>query len=210
MSGSRRLSILQHGYVSQCDCLRGVRCLHGQAHRKFSGIDEFDQEFGFQNVRAAATYENITSSLPLRLVLTHGSEGVSSRIVRFLPYRSEARFWGSLPLGRRFTVPDSGLALIPSVTVRTEIHNDERIIEGDIVARSREADALPRDGVAMEFRRLFVRPFVALMAVDNGWLMGGAVRPDILTPALNRSPGPARRGPNSNRTDGGTHRLMDR
>ena len=24
----------------------------------------------------------------------------------------------------------------------------------------------------MEFRRLFVRPFVALMAVDNGWLTG--------------------------------------
>ena len=123
-------------------------------------------------MRAAAAYETITSPLPLRPVLTNGSEGVSSRNVRFLPYRSEARFGGSLPLGSRFTVPDSGLALIPSVTVTTESRNEEWVIEGDIVARSREADALPCGGVAMEYRRLFVRAFVALMAVGNGWLMG--------------------------------------
>ena len=140
---------------------------------KFSGTDEFDQEFGFQSVRAAVAYEAITSSLSLCPVLTLGSEGVSSRGFTSIPYRAAPFFGGGLALGRRFTVTDSGLALIPSVIVTTERHSVERIIEGDIVTRSREANALLRGGVTVELGRLFVRPFLALMAADNGGLAGG-------------------------------------
>ena len=78
-----------------------------------------------------------------------------------------------LALGRRFSVPDSGLAIIPSLIVTTESHRVERIIEGDILTRSRETDALLRGGVTVEFGRFFVRPYVARIVVDNGWLTGG-------------------------------------
>ena len=142
------------------------------SYLKFSGTDQFDQEFGFQNLRAAVAYEAVTSSLSLCPVLTLGSEGVSSRGSSSIPYRAAPFFGGGLALGRRFIVEDSGIALIPSLIVTTESHSVERIIEGDIATRSREANALLRGGVTVEFGRLFVRPFVALMAVDNGWLTG--------------------------------------
>ena len=121
----------------------------------------------------AVAYEAVTSSLSLCPVLTLGSEGVSSRGFSSIPYRAAPFFGGGLALGRRFIATDSGIALIPSLIVTTESHSVERIIEGDIATRSREANALLRGGVTVEFGRLFVRPFVALMAVDNGWLTGG-------------------------------------
>ena len=144
------------------------------SYLKFSGTDEFDQEFDFQNLRAAVAYEAITTSLSLCPVLTLGSEGVSSRGFPSIPYRAAPFFGGGLALGRRFIVPDSGLGLVPSVIVTTESHNVERIIEGDIATRSREASALLRGGVTVDLGWLFVRPLVALIAVDNGWLAGGA------------------------------------
>jgi ketosteroid isomerase-like protein len=64
--------------------------------------------------------------------------------------------------------------MIPSLTVTTESHRVERIVEGDIATRSRETVVLLRGGVTVEFGRLFVRPYVALITVDNGWLTAGA------------------------------------
>ncbi len=144
------------------------------SYLRFSGADEFDQEFEFHNVRATVAYEAITSSLSLCPVGTFGSEGVSSRDFRSIPYRADPFVGGGVALGRRFTLPDSGPAVIPSLIVTAENHRVERIIEGDILTRSREMDVLLRGGVTVEFGRLFVRPYVALIAVDNGWLTVGA------------------------------------
>lgn len=144
------------------------------SYLRFSGADQFDQEFEFHNVRATVAYEAITSALSLCPVATFGSEGVSSRGFRSIPYRSDPFLGGGLALGRRFTLADSGPAVIPSLIVTAESHNFERIIEGDIVIRSRETGVLLRGGVTLEFGRLFVRPYVALIAAGNGWLTGGA------------------------------------
>lgn len=144
------------------------------SYLRFSGADQFDQEFEFHNVRATVAYEAITSSLSLCPVGTFGSEGVSSRDFRSIPYRADPFVGGGVALGRRFGLPDSGPAVIPSLIVTAESHRVERIIEGDILTRSREMDVLLRGGVTLEFGRLFVRPYVALIAVDNGWLAAGA------------------------------------
>ena len=144
------------------------------SYLRFSGADQFDQEFEFQNVRATVAYEAITSSLSLCPVATFGSEGVSSRDFRSIPHRADPFLGGGLALGRRFTLADSGTAVIPSLIVTSESHSVERIIEGDIVIRNREMDVLVRGGVTFEFGRFFVRPYVALVAAENGWLTGGA------------------------------------
>lgn len=144
------------------------------SYLRFSGADDFDQEFEFHNVRATVAYEAITSSLSLCPVGTFGSEGVSSREFRSIPYRADPFVGGGVALGRRFASPDSGPAVIPSLVVSAESHRVERIIEGDILTRSREMDVLLRGGVTVEFGRLFVRPYVALIAVGNGWLTAGA------------------------------------
>ncbi len=144
------------------------------SYLRFSAADEFDQEFEFHNVRATVAYEAITSSLSLCPVGTFGSEGVSSRDFRSIPYRADPFVGGGVALGRRFRLPDSGPTVIPSLIVTAESHRVERIIEGDIQIRSREMDVQLRGGVTLEFGRLFVRPYVALIAVDNGWLTAGA------------------------------------
>ncbi len=144
------------------------------SYLKFSGADEFDQEFSFQNLRATVAYEAFTSSLSLCPVLALGSEGVSSRDFRSLPYRAEPFFGGGLALGRRITVPNSRLAIIPSLIVSAERHEVERLIEGDIVIQNRETEMQLRGGVTMEFGRLFIRPYANFVAAANGWLTGGA------------------------------------
>ncbi|MDE0102181.1 MAG: hypothetical protein OXN89_07365 [Bryobacterales bacterium] len=143
------------------------------SYLKFSGTDEFGQTFGFQNFRATVGYEAITSSLSLCPVLTIGSEGVSSRDSRSLPYSSKPIFGGGLALGRRFSAPNSALAMIPSLIVTAEGHEVERLIEGDIQIRSRGMATVVQGGVTVEFGRVLVRPYVALVAVDNGWLRAG-------------------------------------
>lgn len=144
------------------------------SYLRFSGADEFDQEFEFQNVRATVAYEAITSSLSLCPVATFGSEGVTSRDFRSIPYFADPFLGGGLALGRRYTLAGSGPAVIPSLIVTAESHRFERIIEGDIVVGRRGIDVLLRGGVSLEFGRFFVRPYVALVAADNGWLTAGA------------------------------------
>lgn len=144
------------------------------SYLRFSGADELDQEFEFQNLRATIAYEAIASSLSLCPVVAFGSEGVTSRDFRSIPYRAEPFLGGGLALGRRFALADSGLAVIPSLIVTVESHRFERIIEGDILVRRSGMDVLLRGGVTLGFGRFFVRPYVAPIAADNGWLTGGA------------------------------------
>lgn len=59
------------------------------SYLKISGSDDFGQTFGFQNVRETVGYEAIASSFSLCPVVTIGSEGVSSRDYRSLPYSAE-------------------------------------------------------------------------------------------------------------------------
>ena len=142
------------------------------SYLKFSGTDEFGQTFGFQNVRATVGYEAIARSLSLCPVVTIGSEGVSSTNYRSLPYSAEPIFGGGLALGRRFSGPNSGLAIVPSLIITAESHAFERLIEGDIQTSSRGTATVMRGGVTVEFGRVLVRPYVALVAVDNGWRFG--------------------------------------
>lgn len=62
---------------------------------------------------------------------------------------------------------------IPSVIVTADSHNVERLIEGDIRTRERGTFARLRGGVTVESGSLLVRPHVALIAVDDGWLTAG-------------------------------------
>lgn len=71
-------------------------------------------------------------------------------------------------MGYRLTGPDSGVTVIPSLTAGIECQVVERIIEGDIVIRTRETDALLHGAVTVGFGRLFVRPCAALVAADQG------------------------------------------
>ena len=94
-------------------------------------------------------------------------------------------------MGYPFTVTDSAVTIIPSLSASIESHVVERIIEGDISLRERETNALLHGGVTVEFGRLFVRPYAALIAVENGWLRGGAtvgVRFQDLHASLPRGP----------------------
>lgn len=141
---------------------------------KFSGTDEFDQDSDFESARATLGYEFSKRSLSLCPVLTSGREGVSSREFSSIPYKSGAFFGGGLAVGHRFGAADSGVTIIPSLSIGIENHVVTRIIEGDILIDERGTSARLHGGVTVEFGRLFVRPYAALIAVENGWLTGGA------------------------------------
>ena len=68
----------------------------------------------------------------------------------------------------------SGVTIIPSLRASIESHVVERIIEGDISINERAMTVLLRGGVTVESGRLFFRTYAALVAVENGWLTGGA------------------------------------
>jgi len=55
-----------------------------------------------------------------------------------------------------------------------ESHVIERIIEGDISINERAATVVLHGGLTVESGRLFVRPYAAFLAVENGCLIGGA------------------------------------
>lgn len=141
---------------------------------KFSGAGEYGQEFDFERARVTLAYELPTSSLSLCPTLTAGLEGVSSRDFSSFPYRSRPFFGGGLAVGHPFTATDSGTTIIPSLGASIESHVVERIIEGDISIYERATTVLLHGGVTVESGRLFFRPYAALVAVENGWLTGGA------------------------------------
>lgn len=141
---------------------------------RFSGADEYGQEFDFVRARATVAYELPASSLSLCPVLTTGLEGISSRDFSSFPYKSRPFVGGGLAVGHRFKPTNSGVTIIPSLSTSIESHVVERIIEGDISIDEREAIVLLQGGVTVESGRLFVRPYAAFVAVENGWLTAGA------------------------------------
>ena len=141
---------------------------------KFSGADGYDQEFGFERARVTLAYELPTSSLSLCPTLSTGVEGVSSRDFSSFPYRSKPFFGGGLAVGHPFTATGSGVTLVPSLAASFESHVIERIIEGDISINERATTVVLHGGLTVESGRLFVRPYAAFLAVENGWLIGGA------------------------------------
>ena len=97
-----------------------------------------------------------------------------SRDFSSFPYRSKPFFGGGLAVGHAFTATNSGVTIIPSLGASFENHVVERIIEGDIAINERETTVVLHGGLTVESGRLFVRPYAAFLAVENGWLTGGA------------------------------------
>ena len=141
---------------------------------KFSAADRYDQEFDFDRARVTLAYELPASSLSLCPILSTGLEGISSRDFSSFPYKSKPFLGGGLAVGYPFTATDSGVTIILSLSASIESHVVERIIEGDISINERETTVLLDGGLTVEFGQLFVRPYAAFLAVENGWLTGGA------------------------------------
>ena len=154
--------------------LRIGRVAAAGRYLRFSGADRYDQEFDFERARVTLAYELPMSSLSLCPTLSTGLEGVSPRDFSSFPYRSKPFFGGGLAVGHAFTATDSGVTIIPSLGASIESHVVERIIEGDISINQRETNVLLHGGLTVESGRLFFRPYAALIAVENGWLTGGA------------------------------------
>lgn len=140
---------------------------------KFSGADKYDQEFDFTSARVALGVPLPTPSPSICAVLTSGLEGVWSRDTSDFPYKSKPAYGAGLAVGRRVTGPDAPVTIITSLTATMESHVVERIIEGDISINERETSALFRAGATVEFGRVFVRPYAAVVLVRNGWRSGG-------------------------------------
>ncbi len=141
---------------------------------KFSGADEFDQEFDFEDARA-----NFALKLPIPLlsvcpVVTVGTGGVLSRNLSDLPYKSETVYGGGVALGHRFSAPGSGFALIPSLIVSVENYAVDRLYD-DIVEGGREVSAVIRGGITVQIGKIFVRPYAALTTADDTYLLAGAL-----------------------------------
>ncbi|WP_419163048.1 hypothetical protein [Candidatus Palauibacter sp.] len=141
---------------------------------KFSGADEFDQEFDFADSRA-----NFALKLPIPLlsvcpVVTVGTGGVLSRNFSDLPYKSETVYGGGVAVGQRFSAPGSGLAIIPSLIVSVENYAVDRLYD-DIVEGGREVSAVIRGGITVEIGRILVRPYAGLTTADDSYLLAGAL-----------------------------------
>ena len=141
---------------------------------KFSGADEFDQDFDFEDARA-----NVALKLPIPLlsvcpVVTVGTGGVLSRNFSDLPYKSETVYGGGVAVGKRFSAPGSGFAVIPSLIVSLENYAVDRLFD-DIVEGDREVSAVIRGGITVEIGRILVRPYAALTTADDSYLLAGAL-----------------------------------
>ncbi len=142
---------------------------------KFSGADEFEQEFDFQDSRLHVALSLPPSLLSACPVVTVGFDGISSRDFSDFPYKSAVAYGVGAALGRSFSAPGSGLTVIPSLIVSVESHEVERLIEGDIVIDEREVRGVVRGGVSIEFGRLLIRPHATLNTIANGYVAGGAL-----------------------------------
>ena len=154
--------------------LRIGRVAAAGRYLKFSAADRYEQEFDFDRARVTLAYELPASSLSLCPILSTGLEGISSRDFSSFPYKSKPFLGGGLAVGYPFRATDSGVTIVPSLSASIESHVIERIIEGDISIDEREATVLLQGDVTVESGRLFVRPYAAFVAVENGWLTAGA------------------------------------
>jgi len=141
---------------------------------KFSGTDEFDQEFDFEDARATVALKLPLPVLSVCPVVTVGVGGVLSRNFNDLPHKSETVYGIGVAIGQRFGAPGSGLAIIPSATVSIENYSVDRLYD-DIVEGDREVSPVIRGGVTAEIGSIYVRPYVAFTTADDSYLIAGAL-----------------------------------
>lgn len=140
---------------------------------KFSGADEFDQEFDFEDMRA-----NVALKLPLPFlsvcpVASVGIGGVLTKNFNDLPSDSETVYGGGVAAGVRLGAPASPVAVIPSVMVSVENYSVDRLFD-DIVEGDREFSAVIRGGVTIEVGSIHVRPYVVFTTAEDSYLIAGA------------------------------------
>ncbi|MDE2664135.1 MAG: hypothetical protein OXI39_14185 [Gemmatimonadota bacterium] len=141
---------------------------------KFSGADEFDQEFEFEDARASVALKLPLPVLSVCPLATVGVGGVLSRNFDELPYKSETVYGVGVAVGQRFGAPGSGLAIIPSATVSIENYSVDRLYD-DIVEGDREVSAVIRGGVTVEIGSIHARPYVAFTTAEDSHLIAGAL-----------------------------------
>ena len=139
---------------------------------KFSGADESDREFDFEDARASVALELPLPVLSICPVATVGIGGVLSKNSNDLPHRSDTVYGVGMAVGQRFGAPGSGLAIIPSVTVSLENYSVDRLFD-DIVEGDREAGAVIRGGVTAEIGSIHVRPYVTFTTAEDSYLVAG-------------------------------------
>ena len=140
---------------------------------KFSGADEFDQEFDFEDARASVGLKLPLPVLSVCPLVTVGIGGVLSRNFDDLPYKSETVYGVGVAVGQRFGAPGSGLAIIPSATVSIENYSVDRLYD-DIVEGDREVSPVIRGGVTVEIGSIHIRPYVVFTTADDSYLIAGA------------------------------------
>ena len=141
---------------------------------KFSGTDEFDQEFDFEEARASVGLKLPLPVLSICPIASVGIGGVLSRNFNDLPHESETVYGVGVAVGQRFGAPGSGLAIIPSATVSIENYSVDRLYD-DIVEGDREVSAVIRGGVTAEIGSIHVRPYVVFTTADDSYLVAGAL-----------------------------------
>lgn len=142
---------------------------------KFSGADEFDQEFDFEDSRATVALKlPMIPLLSLCPVVTVGTGGVLSANFSELPYKSELVYGAGMALGHRFSAAGSGFAIIPSAIISVENYEVDRLFD-DILEGDREFSAILRGGVTVEIGKIYTRPYVALNTTDQSYLLAGAL-----------------------------------
>ena len=141
---------------------------------KFSGADEFDEEFEFEDARASVALKLPLPVLSVCPVATVGIGGVLSRNFNDLPHESGTVYGVGVAAGQRFGAPGSGLAIIPSVAVSIENYSVDRLYD-DIVEGAREASVVIRGGVTAEIGSIHVRPYVAFTTAEDSYLIAGAL-----------------------------------
>ncbi|WP_428276419.1 hypothetical protein [Candidatus Palauibacter sp.] len=141
---------------------------------KFSGADEFDQEFDFEDARASVGLKLPLPVLSVCPLVTVGIGGVLPTNSGDLPYRSETVYGVGVAVGQRFGAPGSGLAIIPSATVSIENYSVDRLYD-DIVEGDREVSPVISGGVTVEIGSIRVRPYVRFTTAEDSYLIAGAL-----------------------------------
>ena len=141
---------------------------------KFSGADEFDQEFDFEDMRATLALKLPIPLLSVCPVVTVGTGGVLSRNFNDLPYTSEMVYGVGAAIGQRFGAPGAPVALVPSLIVSVENYEVDRLFD-DIVEGDREVSAVIRGGVTVEIGSILVRPHVVFTTADDSHVLAGVL-----------------------------------
>ena len=140
---------------------------------KFSGTDQSNEKFDFEDARGRVAVELPLPVLSLCPLVTAGIGGVQPTNSGDLPDRSETVYGVGVAVGQRFGATGSGLAIIPSVTVSIENHSVDRLYD-DIVEGARKASAVIRGGVTAEIGSIHVRPYVVFTTAEDSYLIVGA------------------------------------